>query len=523
MNGSKFASLVKQHRSRQRYGIVMFNKSAEIETKSKLANWSGVGFKGTKEQQVIWKQMKGSHNILVNAYAGTGKTSTSLKGISQLVDAHKVECSTSHAMSLEIIKESRPNVKIKQYKMHDIVNEMLGIRPRRDVGKAVMQLRDNAVEIVGLLKNTLIYAGDPQEADVFGLCDTFGIDTGSTDESKLFEIVKDAMQKSLEDEEHIDFDDMVFLPAFLGLAPKNKFKFLIVDECQDYNMAQLVSSFHMAERFMFIGDRFQSIYAFRGADANSMVNIGKQLCKLGGYEDLPLTVTQRCSTAVVESVLEFVPDFKARAKAPQGFCVWDDLQAVRKKFKYGDMVLSRDNLSLCKEAHNLMANRKKCKISGRVFGKSLVKFVESFKTNRAEVLVQELNDYETEQLEKLKAKAKYRPVDTLVDAIRDKVGCIRVLANGKSQTSEVVDEIESLFDDEIKDRNKIVFLSTVHKAKGDESENVFILNRDMMPSVRGSSEQELQQEKNICYVGHTRAKNGLTLVQSPYDFSGRKK
>lgn len=47
-------------------------------------------------------------------------------------------------------------------------------------------------------------------------------------------------------------------------------------------------------------------------------------------------------------------------------------------------------------------------------------------------------------------------------------------------------------------------LSTVHKAKGLEADNVFILATERMPNKRLGSE-----ENNICYVAITRAKKNL--------------
>ena len=50
-------------------------------------------------------------------------------------------------------------------------------------------------------------------------------------------------------------------------------------------------------------------------------------------------------------------------------------------------------------------------------------------------------------------------------------------------------------------------LSTVHKAKGLEADNVYILATDRMPHPKGGSE-----ENNICYVAITRAKKTLLYV-----------
>ena len=49
-------------------------------------------------------------------------------------------------------------------------------------------------------------------------------------------------------------------------------------------------------------------------------------------------------------------------------------------------------------------------------------------------------------------------------------------------------------------------LSTVHKAKGLEADNVYILTPERMPHPKATNPQE---ERNICYVAITRAKKNL--------------
>ena len=57
-----------------------------------------------------------------------------------------------------------------------------------------------------------------------------------------------------------------------------------------------------------------------------------------------------------------------------------------------------------------------------------------------------------------------------------------------------------------------VALSTIHKAKGLEANNVFILRPDLMPSQWAAKDWELIQEDNMQYVAITRAKYGLTFL-----------
>lgn len=60
-----------------------------------------------------------------------------------------------------------------------------------------------------------------------------------------------------------------------------------------------------------------------------------------------------------------------------------------------------------------------------------------------------------------------------------------------------------------------VRLCSIHKAKGLEATNVFVLNEAKINyDFRNSKEQNIQ-EKNLSYIATTRAKEGLYLVKEP--------
>ena len=60
-----------------------------------------------------------------------------------------------------------------------------------------------------------------------------------------------------------------------------------------------------------------------------------------------------------------------------------------------------------------------------------------------------------------------------------------------------------------------VRICSVHKAKGLEAENVFVLNEGKIAYDFRQSKEQNVQEKNLSYISMTRAKNGLYLVKEP--------
>ena len=100
---------------------------------------------------------------------------------------------------------------------------------------------------------------------------------------------------------------------------------------------------------------------------------------------------------------------------------------------------------------------------------------------------------------------------SFVVTLQDKVACIEIIAGTCSSVNEVLAKLDSLFADSIS--GNVVTLSTIHKAKGLEANNVWIVVPNKLPMrFKGQKDWEYQQELNLCYVAYTRAKKVLTFV-----------
>lgn len=77
----------------------------------------------------------------------------------------------------------------------------------------------------------------------------------------------------------IDFDDMVWLPVALDL-PVTRYDLLLVDEAQDLNRCQQALAKKAGRRLVLCGDPRQAIYGFAGADAESMPRMAKELATM---------------------------------------------------------------------------------------------------------------------------------------------------------------------------------------------------------------------------------------------------
>jgi DNA helicase-2/ATP-dependent DNA helicase PcrA len=84
-----------------------------------------------------------------------------------------------------------------------------------------------------------------------------------------------------------------------------------------------------------------------------------------------------------------------------------------------------------------------------------------------------------------------------------------------SSISEYLQDISLFTDsnDEKMSKTNSVSLMTIHFAKGTEFKIVFLigLNEGIFPSIRLNQQNDIEEERRICYVGMTRAKEKLFL------------
>lgn len=90
--------------------------------------------------------------------------------------------------------------------------------------------------------------------------------------------------------------------------------------------------------------------------------------------------------------------------------------------------------------------------------------------------------------------------------------------NGIISLSDFLSEISLVADiEEHKDRDNVITLMTIHSAKGLEFKYVFVIGMEegIFPHSRSlNNEDELEEERRLCYVAITRAKKKLWLVSA---------
>jgi ATP-dependent DNA helicase UvrD/PcrA len=276
----------------------------------------------------------GDHNIMVDAKAGTGKTTTIVTGMNyvprgsallapsivflafnkRIADTLKercprtATCSTFHALGRRALLDSGiidKNFKLESTKCRKILYNIM----EHDDEDFRSTLR-----LISLLK-AQVHEVDYGDIDPRDLLEFHGIDFIQPE--RAIHSALRVLKTSDEQLGTIDFDDMLHLAVKFNAFFEPR-EWIFVDESQDLNGIQheIVTRLcdyrggqHHADgapisstRVVAVGDPCQAIYGFRGAHADSMDILSKRF----SMRTYPLTVSYRCPKAVVREALIYL-------------------------------------------------------------------------------------------------------------------------------------------------------------------------------------------------------------------------
>lgn len=479
-------------------------------------------------QQRIFDEIRdGDGHIVVNAVAGSGKTTTIKMAMDYVRPGLSVLCVAFNSAIKKAMREAVPEwVDVETF--HSIGLRMIGKRkrarvdPTRDdliAGQAVeflfrtpdefglsegdaknsrfkRMLAHDVKRLASLAKSYLKWTED---SDLRNIAITHDISYFNG----LFEATRKAIGLSLSNVTAVSFDDMVFLPILLKYAQPT-YDLVFVDETQDLNAAQWALARMVVQtggRIVAVGDKRQAIYGFRGARSDSM---GKAVEELGATE-LPLSVTYRCPRVVVDVARKYVPEILHAPDAPEGSFRTIQETDLWSEVKPGDFVLSRTNGVLVSLCINAIRRGVPSYVVGRDIGKGLSSIVEASKTFTVASLSEWLVEFKAHETERLHAAHREDAVESLLD----KIESIEALCEGRRTTREVLDAIRSIFQD--KDPSYSVIFSSVHRAKGLEADRVYVAVDTFY--LGAPDKRRREEEENLYYVAVTRAHKELVFVR----------
>lgn len=488
----------------------------------------------TPEQLAILEAAARPQSLMINALAGTGKTTTLTMLAKALPRRPSLALAFNKKIKEDLEKRFPPNFEVMTLnglghrawsftinkKKMLIDGNKLGrlatetLKPFPDSKSQWANIR--ALVVLAMQRGLVPSAFEKAQGLIADTPDNWAeldyeLDLGlSSDERKLARrVLIDSIEEGLKG--CISFDDQIYLPiVFEGAFPK--FQTVLVDEAQDlsplnHKMLERVAT----DKLIVVGDPRQAIYAFRGADHNSMDNLKNLRPE---WIELPLNTTFRCPQSVVERQREHAPDYRAAPTNPEGRI--EDLQTVDWSWRkiqdlaQGDIaILCRNNAPLVALAFKLLRQNIGVNMLGRDIGRGLSNLVRKIAPEPA-LTIESFKVRLTDWFERELSKAEANSDANKADSITDRHECILAVIENKNprNVKSLIYELDNLF---AKDSG-IITLATGHKAKGLEWSTVVHLDPWRIPSKFAKKPEELRQEQNLQYVLETRTKHTLVLA-----------
>lgn len=444
-------------------------------------------------------------------------------------------------------QRSKRTVSLDNFKPHKILDEEITKRYGRyiEFAKRVF-LKDNYVNLYNLCRLTLTDMSSNK--DVSRLIDDHVLFLYYGDEgysapdiseiTSTLKILDTKSRQQFETQGVIDFTDMLWI-TFNKLKYDNwevpywaLYTNIYCDEVQDFSNIQLNFLKFIKRtkgRYVFIGDFHQAIYNFAGANAQAFNQIPKMFAPVETF-DLP--ICYRCAKSHLSRVnREYGIPILPRDDAPMGFVKTIDKNKISEYAKAGDMVISRKNKWIAEVVLDLARNgtpifiedkemvgaikrqilSSKCTSVGTL-EKFLQKVINNYNKKLFEIVSKKVQEggHEEERLEAVaETNSKIDNTSFLLEILE---GYLENHSSSDS-VSKFSDFVDKLLN--TTPSPDCVRLCSIHKAKGLEATNVFVLNEAKINfDFRNSKEQNVQ-EKNLSYIATTRAKEGLYLVKEP--------
>ena len=577
--------------------------------------------------------------LLIIAGAGAGKTKTLTTKIAYLIEEENVH--PYNILAITFTNKAAKEMKDRLYGLIGDLAKKLQVSTFHSFGLKL--LREN-YSILGYDSNFVIMDSDDSLTVVKKIIKDLGYDPkiynprairnkisscknemmtpkiyeryAISDYEKVVHQVYEKYEEKLQQNNSVDFDDLLLLPIELFRKYENilrkyqeLYQYILIDEYQDTNEAQYILTKMLSERYRRItcvGDDSQSIYSFRGANYKNILNFEKD------YKDaktILLEENYRSTSTILDAANQVIKNNKQRKdknlwtsrgsgekiKYYRAYNERDEAQYVIRKVKelvnrgveYQDIaVLYRTNAqSRVLEEEMLKENlpyrvigsfyfysRKEIKdliaylrlIHNSKDNVSLLRVINTPKRGIGLKTIENLTRKADEEgisiydaistgkelefkniIEKLKAISNELTLTELIDKVLDASGMRSELESEKTLEAEVrlenLEEFKSItksFEEreglvsleeflleislisdveEYKDDPNRISLMTIHSVKGLEFNYVFVvgLEEGIFPHMNSLMESsELEEERRLCYVAITRAKDVLHLVNA---------
>ena len=492
--------------------------------------------------------MQGEGSAILEAVAGSGKTTSLVEGIKHMsgrvwigvynkamgdelkarIGGHPmlgnrrdVFTSTFHAAGFGALRRAYPKIRVDNDKCRNIARQYIAEREGQDQRRNKV-LRDAtyiALRLVSLAKNQCFSPADTSTEDWEVLIQHHDLDIpAGVSADTLINFAQEMLCRSVENNDLVDFDDMIYLPVTQQLK-MYKHDWVLIDEAQDTNPARRELADMMLApngRLVAVGDPHQAIYGFTGADNDSLDILRERY----GAVTLRLGVTFRCPKAVVAHARQWVDHIEAHPDAAEGEVLHSHEDTMRSLIANMSRTELTETAILCRVTKHLVRlcyafirAGTPARIEGRAIGEGLIKLATKWQVTDLADLSDKVIAWRDREIAKAIEQEKESQAERLQDQADTLLTLILVTNRRDGHTvSALIQVIEEMFDDDVS-QSQCLTLCTSHRAKGREWNRVFLLGRkELMPSPWAQKKWMQEQELNLIYVSVTRAMQTLVEV-----------
>lgn len=352
---------------------------------------------------------------------------------------------------------------------------------------------------------------------------------------------------------------------------QNRFLYLLVDEYQDTNHAQYVLTKLLVGKwrnFCVVGDASQAIYGFRGANFQHLMNLKKDFPDLKiinlaqNYRSTPVILKAACEVIKKNTshpILELWTEkqggepvflYEAQDEIDEANFVVNTILPSLDLSRFAVLYRTNSQSRVLEEAF-LRAGLPYLLVGGTSFYerkeiKDCLAYLRLINNPKDKISLKRIEKIGKRRKEKfLKLKMEATITLEILDEVLEQVGYldlfdekdeqdrsrlenIKELRSVASQFPKLIDFLEnvSLISQEYKSKKsesasprgelkKAVSLMTIHAAKGTEFPVVFMIGMEegLFPHSRSMIDKDgIEEERRLCYVGMTRAKEKLYLI-----------
>lgn len=473
---------------------------------------------GSEEQQAIWTEMqkdKFPGRIHMTSFTTDAAEQLAERCPTDTLGNSKVTSSSIYGMGYRFAKQCGHAASMDQWghKYKNLVTEALG-KSKWDLKDEAPGLWDAVHDLQGKVRLELRTSLTEEQVEHYA--EHYGIELPERQVERATIALNAVLKAGLDKVWQYDFTDMVYIPVVKGLITK-RYDTLVVDEFQDMGRAQQELCLMISRKQILIGDPHQAIYGWAGADNEAFERMQKWLgMTQRGVKLMTLNQSRRCAKSIVARANQLYPELQPLPNAPQG-----DVLEFRSKERFYEewipkfkenyssvalndrttMVVCPTNAPLISMMFRLQEEGVKSFVHGKDITANMVEYVSKF--NDISSLRSDLLD----KLERLKGRKPSKTRDLQIDMNE----AIFSMASKCADPATVERSIKNCFSDT--PRPGWLKLTTVHKAKGLEADTVVFWEVNKCKNAYSTLPYQRVQDKNVEYVGITRAKTILAEVR----------